>query len=242
VRKTSKLDSSSHSTRARLRTPKNGYLSSNYIIPTQASKHRTNPLSPTPPPPPFHAPPPSSTNPPLPTPRPSGPRNQPPLPPRHDDKKHIPEVRRRQPTSLPSPLPTLLLSFRGDPALGSPRFGLGSDRGQDGGRKGPETGVPRRDCAALMMVNTKSSFQSERGAGGDAITVWDEEGSVGRVGEVGGFVVVWGVGGRVVRVGLGGRCSFSFASTYTKQNSTPGDDGRSKKPNLQAADGIWPTL
>jgi hypothetical protein len=66
-------------------------------------------------------------------------------------------------------------------------------------------------------------------------------GSVGRVGEVGGLLWFWRGGGRVVRVGLGGRCSFSFATTYTKQNSTPCDDGRSKKPNVQAADGIWPT-
>ena len=38
---------------------------------------------------------------------------------------------------------------------------------------------------------------------------------------------------------LGLLSSMGYANK-TNQNRAPGDDGRSKKPNLQAADGIWP--
>jgi hypothetical protein len=153
-------------------------------------------------------------------------------------KAHTAEVRRRQwPLSLPI-----------SPSIPPGRTGVGSPacsprRWRQGERL--ETALPRRDSAALMMAHHKSSFQSERRAGVvEAYGLGWGRGVLGGWEKLGGCVVcVWGVVGE--RLGWV-RLLFSFSVFFlffiaSRHNSTPGDDGRSKKPNLQAADGIWPT-
>src|SRR4051812_18502689 len=104
-----------------------------------------------------------------------------------------------------------------------------------------------------MTANYKSSFQSEQaslgasGMGfraclgwGEALRGWEKERRKGRVRRA-WFWCSFSLASFLFPDGLSPECFLSTRRRIETKQSMPGDDGRSKKPNLQAADGVWST-